>query len=784
MADQIVRTVFTVDATQAFRTADAVEKRYKDLDRKTSPGISGSASRGSVNADGSLTRRGGRDLTLSPEIAKARAEAESTQKLLTAAAGLTVLASGAALLAATAFFAKADEEAIKAEKRLRVLKAALIDLDVSYKELTTSVSVLATTTRLSLEQASELGIAAARAQATIGKSVLEIATAADDLGARRNLTGDQIVEILRDLEQGNINVALGGKAAAASFEIYASALGRTADSLTDVERKQVAVNEFLRQSNLAAGEASALNSTREAELNKLKNTITEFLASVGGALTPGIIDFLQFLRSPNLTGIAKLAVPSIAFLDGLTTSPDQVELLGIDNKTLAETNVKFKEYIALFKENQDLIKRARTNATGDLTSFSLTRFANLDQIQAESNPEVQRRLIAEAIERGKSYGESFKKSINAVLQRGDLVEIRQSKQSFESIKNIFSYDEYVQISQQINKIIEESVNKGIEKARDLDKEFKTVLERLTLTKGANNPYVAFLTESEKAAADLRKQISGLDKDTQEMLLNMERQQRALKLFELRLNTRFEAFDLRDTASRFRDTSLQDRENADKQISDAIQRFIDDQNSGFFRNPAALSQFQSSTASAQSRRDLFDFQRQQEQESGLFRNPAFDELTRNLLGREDEENSVSGKFERQLDILRKSGAQTEEERRLVDRKILSLGNQLTPEELTSVQREAIASAAEREAVRVERAEVEANAIRKEQLEVEKRIDRNTAELIRIAKEQGVKGIEILVKDDTEAGIRATKESSERRPTQESTNSVYEFTGFGIAGGTNL
>jgi hypothetical protein len=291
--------------------------------------------------------------------------------------------------------------------------------------------------------------------------------------------------------------------------------------------------------------------------------------------------------------------------------------------------------------------------------------------------------------------------------------------------------------------------------------FNDLFSGLTARSNADNPYVQFLIDSEKATRDLREQTRGLSEDLRAQADSMLRSQQQLQLFELRLNTRFETAGLRETAERFRSGGsdpARRREVADAGLEASVVRFQQQLASGVMRNLDAALQFSGFdllNASPDMAANAFRFKRDQEQQEGLFRNPEIDELIEASLRRDEADRSVSERFNKQLEILQQAGAQTEEERALVDRRVLSLSESLNPEDLDQRQQIAVADAAERLAVRSERAEAEAARVRQETLEVNQRIAASTEELAAIAREGGTEALknnlDIRVRNDTDGTV---------------------------------
>ncbi len=330
----------------------------------------------------------------------------------------------------------------------------------------------------------------------------------------------------------------------------------------------------------------------------------------------------------------------------------------------------------------------------------------------------------------------------------------------------------------------ESTRKGIERAKELDKVYQETFRGLARQAGADNPIAKVFFDADDALRELKGRIATLPLDMQKAALESQRAFNSKQLFGARLDSRMEAFELREQADVFRrggseeDARKRSREIADSQAQDAVNRYIRDLSGGKLRNLGGLRQYFSGM-SPEGRVGLFDFVRQEEESTGLFRNYEIQNDIRRRLGVDEFANSAQGRLDRQLTELDKMKPGSDAERSLLDSRILSLGRSVDPSSLSSGQRERLATVAERMAERTERREIEALGYQKNMDATLKRIENLTAERIKAAQNGGLNAVNIKIQDDTGPGTSVELQ----RPAQADTDAAYGFGGFEIFGGTN-
>jgi hypothetical protein len=262
----------------------------------------------------------------------------------------------------------------------------------------------------------------------------------------------------------------------------------------------------------------------------------------------------------------------------------------------------------------------------------------------------------------------------------------------------------------------ENRDKGIAKVQELAKADKDLFDSLFAAAGAENPFVKVFSDADAAILKTTITTRGLNDELKNTAQNLTATANANKLFATRLDSELKADDLRTTADKFR--------NADDKP------FIDPK---ILATPGGFEQFAFNQF-----RDL----NLAGNGGGVNSDSLLSELARQKVAAQSGENgTVQQRFDRQLSIIQKASgdAQNEQQRQEADRRLLALGGNLDPSKLNATQRDAIASAAEREAVRTENQEKDAKAQRDTQAKVIANLDTNLAALLGIAQSDGLTGV---------------------------------------------
>jgi hypothetical protein len=515
-----------------------------------------------------------------------------------------------------------------------------------------------------------------------------------DFFALRGIETAKIPDALDRINAGIADTELFGKNAIVILDIYAARLGRTADSLTQTERAQALLTEALRQSDLGLGDAASRMTTLEKNTDRVKKQAKELLETLGGFTVPAISNILSFISEAA----------------GGTPAPS----------TAAEQDRELRENLdrqkAILRDYQQLQKdyaEAQRNPLGNLLSFSLSRFANRDQLFG-GTPEDRERAKSQALEFGKEYVESFSKGIRANIGLSTVPELRQMASQVFDMRNLMPFEEWRSLSQDVQKAITDAVDAGKKKADELGRSWRDAFAGITAQANRENPFVQIFTDSQKAIDDLREKLKGLPLEMQAAALASQRAANSAQLFGARADNALGSLDLRDLISDFNRTS----------------------NS---TNPDVIKNILARARLADSFGD-----------------------------------TPEKKLDRQIAALNRLDPSNSAERAIVDQRILRLAGNLDPNVLRNDQRELIAQTAERQAEREERRFQEALTVQKEQLATQKALLSVQERLTRSAEREGLRGVEsalqVTIRNESDAEVRAR--DTPQRASARATQILYE------------
>lgn len=466
---------------------------------------------------------------------------------------------------------------------------------------------------------------------------------------------------------------------------------------------------------------------------------------------------------------------------------------GLEGNSLEELNQKRASAEAQLKVLEDQNALAQRVGKNPINQFEISQLrARIQEVAGAYDQAIVARdkFLSESTARDadrRKREESFNLNREIEGSKNDPQALRQLRESVASIEAI----------NQINTLINASVEKGLEKVKDFTTRINGVFEGLQQGVQTQNPFVSLFTQADKSMTELRKNTFGLRADLKATFEDMLRQQNQLKLFEARVDNNLSALDLRQQAKTLRDyRDIESRQTGRSQVDAAA-------SNTFFSSSASISLIQGVEAlvrqlSADRLRRSANpdsiIQGGTTNRDSLFLGPGsvnnpdsvfqrvenYSEQLRRYVEDNKPDTSVSDRLNAQLKVLQEAGAKTEEERALIDRKIVSLAGS-DPASLSQEQRNVAAAALEREAARRESYERQALATFQSSLKVSEDIREQNKELLELARRSGSKGVDavITVKDETETGIRTVKTE---KATQDSTKSLYG--GLGLVGGTNF
>lgn len=340
--------------------------------------------------------------------------------------------------------------------------------------------------------------------------------------------------------------------------------------------------------------------------------------------------------------------------------------------------------------------------------------------------------------------------------------------------------DYQNLDRQLTDFVKKSVDgakKEIEKlGNETDKFFADLFQQTN----RENPFVKIFTDADAAIERTRLATAALSDDLQNAALNAQKAINADALFSAQITNDLKVFDLEQIAEKF--GKRQPDGGAARFSPEQIDEIVSGRSGGYSRafDGAFLRNNRAGGFD-----NLTDADKKQIFENSLLsalpQTGAFSELNRNSLlttlanNRQKAETgdisagaSVAERFDKQLEILRRRETTTDAQKSEIDRRILALGANLDPSQITDRGRLEIAAAAERQARETANAENAARAAIVGNLPNLQSIDKNIAELLKIAQTDGLTGVIRIIND---AGENVRSELG-KRPTANAGNSLFD------------
>jgi hypothetical protein len=257
----------------------------------------------------------------------------------------------------------------------------------------------------------------------------------------------------------------------------------------------------------------------------------------------------------------------------------------------------------------------------------------------------------------------------------------------------------------------EQAQKRIDNAKRLGEQYRSVFDDLTRRANAENPFVKIWSDSDKALAELRKNLAGISPELQAVALKLQQTISARELFGARTESALTVSDLRQQASFFRSGTKAEDDKAFEARTDAALKRL-----GF--NP---QDFRNLTT-----RQRANFAGQQNANRFFQQGDSFNGVDTNTLARgafnlaqqrKGSEETIQERLDRQFKELSKLRPGDEVQRDILDRKIIALTAGVDPTTLRQDTRNRAADARERQAERVFQQEAEANELRKQEISIQ-------------------------------------------------------------------
>ncbi len=404
------------------------------------------------------------------------------------------------------------------------------------------------------------------------------------------------------------------------------------------------------------------------------------------------------------------------------------------------------------------------------------------------------------------YTNSAEEALKKFDRSPNLPDAQTNLKALNSIRKFLPTEKFEDFSDKLSDFIEKDIEKSKEKIKELSKTYNETFDNLFQKNNSENPIYKVFAEGEKALNSLKDSLRGLAPELQSVAEALQQKLNANSLFSARLDNKLSGLDLRDEADSFRSFKQPEIKDKGKFFEEYIEFYTKKLETDFLKTTsryAADSTFGGNIRVSQdpfarinrvsnadgsfgafsqsdARNDLlYSFDRVEGGLGGFSRrNRSFADLTQrekdDFIRSSTDPEGNNLKFQQRLDrqvlAATNSGTLTDDQRRIVDKKLISLTNGVDPSKLSDNQRDVAAAAREREALRLDQNEARAQAEREKQTALQTRIAESNEKLIEIAKTGGFSALEITLKDQTADGASLTKQDAPR-PSQADTGFTF-------------
>lgn len=511
---------------------------------------------------------------------------------------------------------------------------------------------------------------------------------------------------------------------------------------------------------------------------------TQILAQQGGQIA-------QIFNPAQITAFTAAYGGLVSILGAGTIAIAATYKITGDLRAEAERRLKVEEKITGAINNQILSQKAalknqeqlRANAQSDFEFNQRLQKNKSEDLKRERDllVELNKRLPATSLNsKGETVqNENFARNTQRILElenqlrQNSLSNTRDADAAFNQRNENFKKNqenarEAARAEADRRKKQAEDLEKAKSKIEEFRKTVSDVFDNVYQKTVSNNPIAVAMLEGDRATKQLKDTLKTLPpqfREIGEQAIAMQRELNANALFSASLDNKLNALNLRDEAEDFRSFKSPKITDPAKFFADFIEaglKQISKDTGGSFIRYNKDSTF-GGTFQTDARNDLLYSYDRISNSNGSFggfsrRSKTFADLTEKekndfIRSSTDPDGSnlkFQQKLDRQIFAASNSGALTEEQRRIVDRKIISLTQGIDPSKLTEQQRDISATVREREAERIERNNAEARQLDRTRNEYLKRVAISNEKLIALA---GKGGADAVIKfiDETSGGI---------------------------------
>jgi hypothetical protein len=310
-----------------------------------------------------------------------------------------------------------------------------------------------------------------------------------------------------------------------------------------------------------------------------KTFIANFDSTVEGLLNPANKGVEK--TKATVADVIKLQKDLAAHLDELGGK-------GSDQAKAAQAKIDqvYRAAIASGLEFQKALSTFNSNAVDQYLAYGKARIAaenageDGDRIKViREQSELELAALGEKIRLVKELSNEQRKALSPDELQGEKG-TTLALETIESVNKLLYQQEILRLETK-NRINEET-EKELEKARELEKTYKSTFAGLYQKASPDNPFVQVFTDADKALDDLRENLKKFSPEIQSAAKALQQQINSNSLFSARVDNDLEVFDLKERARELRNPKLPKIEDTQKFFSEFIEKGLKqilDQNGG-------------------------------------------------------------------------------------------------------------------------------------------------------------------------------------------------------------
>lgn len=347
-----------------------------------------------------------------------------------------------------------------------------------------------------------------------------------DIGAARGLKGDELSTIAEQLITGQDEALnrLGIADPSKLYEQFAKDVGRTVESLTEMERANIRLDAVMRKAILFDGTAAAQLLTATGQMDKFFANVKDKGAQFGADMTKLAEPLFRFVNAFEIKDVVTFGLSTAIRADAQTAADKELQTWQQIHKTIQDAHKSVEDTLKAADKAHEVARSIIRNDpiyTDPLKLYNKVREAEkggnfFDAVKAQKEFNAFRDSLPEDRRKGLDNEISKYRAGEADSRQKEL---EQQNQQAERRK---------QEAEKFKREQDEAMNK-LKERRKLT---ETFFDSLNSYAGNNNPYVKIFSEAENLAAKVNEQFKTLGKDA---VAEMDRVQRkALDVEQQRL----------------------------------------------------------------------------------------------------------------------------------------------------------------------------------------------------------------------------------------------------------